>query len=304
MALHDDDIQYPSGFGLSDVIAWGTTGLVVLDRPSNTVIKTPFDPQNERCMKQIARERDVYERFIRRGGHEGVLAFYGPFERGLRLEFAPNFTLRAYNQDHHTDREQRLRWAVQIARAIKFIHGAGVIHGDLTCANIYLDKDLNARVGDFAGSSLDGSPLLVLVTESHAFPGSPLSIQADLFAFGSVIYEIMTTHCPYDGLDETEITARYASGKFPETESLGAVGTIINKCWQGTYSASDDIINDLIGILLQSPKVNPRLTRVAEETKESNLPSAVIAETIALATIAIVITSLLLFGRRLSARIH
>ncbi|KAI2618125.1 kinase-like protein [Hypoxylon sp. NC1633] len=287
MTLHDDNIHYPSGFGLSDVIAWGTTGLVVLDRSSNTVIKTPFDPQSEKCIERISREREVYERFTRRGSHEGVLAFYGIFEQGLRLEFAPNFTLRAYNQDH-TDRAQRLRWAMQIAQAIKFIHGAGVIHGDLTCANIYLDKGLNARVGDFAGSSVDGSPLLVLVTESHAFPGSPLSIQADLFAFGSVIYEIMTTHCPYDGLDETEITARYARGEFPETESLGAIGTIIKKCWQGAYSASDEIINDLI----------------AEETKESNLPSVVIAGTITLATIGVVVMSLLLFGRRRLARIH
>ncbi len=113
---------------------------------------------------------------------------------------------------------------MQIARAIKSIHGVGVINGDLTCANIFLDENPKAKVADFAGSSVGGSPLLVVVTESHAFPKSLLSIQADLFAFGSVPCEIMTTHRPY----EAEITARYARGDFPEAESLGAIGTLRN----------------------------------------------------------------------------
>lgn len=68
----DDEIRYPSGFGYSDLVGWGTTGLVVLDKSSKTIIKTPFDPQNEECV--IRREQQVYERFAERGGQEGILS--------------------------------------------------------------------------------------------------------------------------------------------------------------------------------------------------------------------------------------
>lgn len=246
-SITDDEIQYPSGFGLSDVVGWGTTGLVVLDRSSRTIIKTPFDSRNEECVRRMLRERQVYERFAERGGHKGILSYNGTFESGIRLEYAPNSNIRSYNQENEVGFTQRLRWALQLAEAINFIHKAGVIHGDLTCANIFLDDNLHAKLADFAGSSIDGSPLLVLVTESHEFPGPLLSIQADLFAFGGVLYEIIIGHAPYEGLDEMEIRARYLKGEFPDTKSLQHIGTIINKCWQGSYCGSD-VVDNLRGI--------------------------------------------------------
>jgi hypothetical protein len=45
---------------------------------------------------------------------------------------------------------------------------------------------LNAKVGDFSGSSLDASPLFVTVAASHAYPREKLSIKADIFSLGSV----------------------------------------------------------------------------------------------------------------------
>ncbi|KAK4241940.1 kinase-like domain-containing protein [Achaetomium macrosporum] len=226
----DDEIRYPTGFGLGDVVSWGTTGMVVLDKSSNTVIKVPFDHGNEECLLRMQREREVYERFAQRGGHEGLLSYHGVFRVG------------------NASPAQRLGWAVQVAETIGFIHDADVIHGDLTCANVFLDASLNEKVADFAGSSIDGSPLLVIVTESHEFPGPLLSIWADLFALGSVLYEITTGQAPYNGLDDTEIRDLYRKGRFPETAFLGAIGAVIEKCWQGKYGGARDIVQALQGI--------------------------------------------------------
>lgn len=109
---------------------------------------------------------------------------------------------------------KQLRWATQIAEALKFVHDAGIIHGDLTSANIFLDANLNPKVADFAGSSIDGSPLLVVVTESHEYPGPLLSIKADLFALDSVFYEIMTGYPPYKGLMDTKLPPCLARESF------------------------------------------------------------------------------------------
>ncbi|RDL37127.1 uncharacterized protein BP5553_04560 [Venustampulla echinocandica] len=187
--MSSDDIQYPSGFGLKDVVAWGTTGLVVLDEPSKTIIRTPLD--------SLDQER--------------------------------------------------------IAEAINFIHGAGVIHGDLTRENIFLDENLNAKLADFAGSSIDGSPLPIAVTASHEYPGSLVFVQGDLFAFGSSLYEIMTGHAPYNGLTDKEIHTLYSKGEFPNTEFLQAIGSTIRKCWHGQYCASDSATKDIRGIFPPMP---------------------------------------------------
>ncbi|KAF4966175.1 hypothetical protein FZEAL_10680 [Fusarium zealandicum] len=237
-----DDIQYPPGFGLKDVVGWGTTGLVVLDKSTRTVIKTPLDHENASL---ISRERQIYERFTEKGGHRGLLTYYGTFDSGIRLQYASNYHLRSVNKRNPGNGKERLSWAIQIAEAIDYIHTAGVIHGDLTCANIFLDEGLNAKLADFAGSSIDGSPLLVAVPASHEFPGPLLSIQGDLFAFGCVLYEIMTEQVPHDGKTDDKIRSLYASDVFPDTRPLGAVGRIIHKCWLGQYPESKALVQHL-----------------------------------------------------------
>lgn len=67
------DIQYLSGFGLDDVVGWGTTGLALLDVSSDTIIKTPLD-----------REQDA--------------PLISPFKSGIRLEYASNHHLRSFNK--------------------------------------------------------------------------------------------------------------------------------------------------------------------------------------------------------------
>ncbi|KAL2755467.1 hypothetical protein ACRALDRAFT_2041830 [Sodiomyces alcalophilus JCM 7366] len=238
-----DEIQYPSGFGLKDVVSYGSTGLVVLDRSSNTVIKKPLDQESS---PYVDLERRIYERFAQRGGHKGVLSFHGVVEDGIRLEYASHHDLKSFGDEQAPD--MRLRWVAQVAEALRFIHDAGVIHGDLTSANVFLDGNLNARVADFAGSSLDGSPLLIESPACYQCPESTTSVKGDMFAFGSLVYEIMTGREPYQGLDGVEIRLLFASKTFPDTTHLGGLGHIVEKCWHGRYSGCDNLLRDLESI--------------------------------------------------------
>lgn len=169
------------------------------------------------------------------------------------MEYASNGDLQSFNNQHRADVDfgQQLRWATEIAEALDFVHNAGVVHGDLTCHNIFLDKSLNAKVADFAGSSLDGSPLLIAVTASHEYPGSVSSAKGYLFAFGSMLYEILTGNAPYTKPLDDEIHARYSKGEFPDTVSLGAIGIIIRECWQGKYREFKSVAEDLSGVFSQ-----------------------------------------------------
>jgi len=126
-----DTINFPPGFGLRNLVVWGNSGLVVFDKESNTVIKSPHD---EECFGSIAREQQIYERFADRGGHKGILRYCGTFDSGIRLEFAPNNNLRAYLDEHSADIGQKRCWAIQIAEALDFAHRSGVIPWRLNMA--------------------------------------------------------------------------------------------------------------------------------------------------------------------------
>ncbi|KAI9046951.1 hypothetical protein LZ554_009026 [Drepanopeziza brunnea f. sp. 'monogermtubi'] len=120
---------------------------------------------------------------------------------------------------------------------------------DLSKTVFGFNDQLDAKIADFGGSSLDGSPLLIAVTASHRSPGPSLSIQGDLFALGSTMYSIMTGDAPYATIDEEEIRALYAQSKFAETTELGPIGHLITNCWQGRYHAANTVVAGITAIL-------------------------------------------------------
>ncbi len=124
----------------------------------------------------------------------------------------------------------------QFLEALDFAHQCGVIHGDINGFNVLLDRRLNAKLADFAGSLLDGSPLLIGVTASYEYPGPLLCTEADIFALGSTLYELMNESRPHAGLSDTAIEQRYKRGEFAETESLGIAGSTRPECrrWGGS----------------------------------------------------------------------
>ena len=91
--------------------------MICLDQASQTIIKSPHGEEN---LDDIAIERRIYERIREHGGHEGLLHYHGPYESGLRLEFASNSSLRSFVRKHASDidLEQRLYWARQIANTL------------------------------------------------------------------------------------------------------------------------------------------------------------------------------------------
>lgn len=244
---------------MHDLISYGISGLVVLDRSTNTVIKSPHGEEDQ---ASIDLEISIYERLSAHASHSGFLQYHGPYQsspslRGIRLQFAQKFTMENFISSHSSDvtQELRLRWSKQIPNALSHLHALRIIHGDLTCSNIFLTDSLDVKIGDFAGSSMDGSPLNFVIKASHRYPGPLLSIKADIFALGSDLYQIATGSSPYHDIGmgdagdedeilqkiEEEITARYVRGEFPEAQSLGEIGKIIARCWHGAYDCADEI---------------------------------------------------------------
>jgi hypothetical protein len=89
---------------------------------------------------------------------------------------------------------------MDVARALAVAHERGLVHGDLKCANVLLDAGGAARLGDFALATLagsapgGGSPYNM---SPQRLRGEPASAADDLYAFGAMLYELLSGQPPY-----------------------------------------------------------------------------------------------------------
>jgi len=229
---------YPCGLSLKDLLGAGTSGFA---GRLDAAVKWTL-PNN---VHFIERERRVYERL---GSYHGILRYYGPVENGVLLEFAHHGSIRQYRMKHDEpiSATTKLRWIQQVTSTIYFLHSKGVLHGDISCNNIFLDQNLNAKVADFAGSAIDEEPYLTCYESSHSHPNiQGVCVQSEVFALGSTFYEIVTGSKPYSTLSVNEIEDAYSLDKFPRLDDLVICRSIIAKCWGRRYTDIESLLRDI-----------------------------------------------------------
>jgi serine/threonine protein kinase len=123
--------------------------------------------------------------------------------------------------------DEALAIAKQIAEALEAAHERGIVHRDLKPANIKVRADATVKVLDFGlaralegpGTSEPGTPTVtaaamtipgtVLGTAAYMPPeqakGKPVDKRADLWAFGCVLFEMLTGQRAFDGATIAEV---------------------------------------------------------------------------------------------------
>jgi serine/threonine protein kinase/Tol biopolymer transport system component len=144
--------------------------------------------------------------------------------------------------------DEALPIARQIADALEAAHDAGIVHRDLKPANVRLRPDGTVKVLDFGlakalhrdpttpgAQDLEHSPTItspamtmqgvILGTAAYMAPeqakGRPLDRRADVWAFGCVLYEMLTGRRAFDGEDVTDTIAALV-GREPDWSRLPA----------------------------------------------------------------------------------
>jgi eukaryotic-like serine/threonine-protein kinase len=144
--------------------------------------------------------------------HENIIGVYDFGEEQGRpyivMEFVEGETLRdAIRSGHLGDLQGRLNIALAIGRALDHIHSRKIIHRDLKPENIHIDSEGKARLMDFGIAKAEGVQLtragFTLGTPYYMPPeqvlGKPLTPQADVYAFGILLYELVTGVRPIAG---------------------------------------------------------------------------------------------------------
>jgi len=137
--------------------------------------------------------------------HENIIGVYDFGEDQGRpyivMEFVEGETLRdAIRNRHLGDLHSRLKIALAVGRAVDHIHSRKIIHRDLKPENIHVDSEGKARLMDFGIAKAEGVQLTragyTLGTPYYMPPeqvlGKLLTPQADVYAFGIVLYELLT----------------------------------------------------------------------------------------------------------------
>ena len=88
----------------------------------------------------------------------------------------------------------------RVAEALAAAHERGLVHRDLKCANVLLDADGRARLADFGLATWTGavqrggSPYNMSPQQLRGEAASPAD---DLYAFGAMLFELLSGHPPY-----------------------------------------------------------------------------------------------------------
>ena len=172
--------------------------------------------------------------------HPGIAAIYGTEEdktdgtRALVLELVEGPTLADRIAQGAIPIEDALPIATQIAEALEAAHEAGVIHRDLKPANIKVREDGTVKVLDFGlakgfqpgGSDPSDSPTItvsatasgvIMGTAAYMSPeqaqGKPVDQRTDVWAFGAVLYEMLSGQRAFGGADVSSTLVAVLSGE-------------------------------------------------------------------------------------------
>ena len=197
--------------------------------------------------------------------HQNIGGIYGLEEaegvRALVLELVEGPTLADRITDGPIPLEEALPIARQIAEALEAAHEQGVIHRDLKPSNVKVKADGTVKVLDFglakafqpdaSDPNLSASPTvsltaaatqmgMVIGTAAYMAPeqakGKVVDKRADIWAFGAVLYEMLTGKRVFAGADVSDTLAFVLTKEIDWTilsaDTPPSVQNLLRRCLQ------------------------------------------------------------------------
>ncbi|MGH3063298.1 MAG: protein kinase domain-containing protein, partial [Gaiellaceae bacterium] len=157
--------------------------------------------------------------------------------------------------------------ALQMARALAFAHGRGLVHRDVKPQNVLLNADGQAKMTDFGiarsidvqGVTITGT---VLGTSEYIAPeqarGERVNAQTDVYSLGVVLYELLVGGVPYEGETFVTVALKHVNEPVPPVLERRpdlpprvalAVERAMAKSPDERFSSMEELVDELEGCL-------------------------------------------------------
>ena len=221
---------------LQDVIGEGGMGTVyrahdpVLDRDVAVKVLAP----ELACDASLVRRFQEEARALARVQHPNVIRVFAVGEEDGLWYFAMEFiTGKALSELMEERGAMGLGAAVgvfdQVLGAVAAIHASGIIHRDIKPGNIMLNSKGRVILMDFGlAKSYDRVTFTtvgsILGTPEYMAPeqaqGGTVDARADIYALGSVLFEMLTGRPPFEGKDAISIIRKKLKGPVPSVRAF------------------------------------------------------------------------------------
>ena len=201
--------------------------------------------------ESFARDADRLRRFEQEArtvaalNHPNILAVYDTGEHQgapyMVCELLDGQTLRAEMQEGAMGQRRAVEYASQIAEGLAAAHDQGAVHRDLKPENVFITKNGRVKILDFglaklarakaaaagdgvtAGSMSVTTPGVLLGTAGYMSPeqvrGKEVDARTDIFAFGAVLYEMLSGQRAFKGETSVETMNAILKEDPPELET-------------------------------------------------------------------------------------
>nr|WRX36747.1 hypothetical protein [uncultured bacterium] len=272
---------------------------------------------------------DVLQRFYieaeaaARLDHPGIVPVYDIGESNGQPFFAMKYveggSLSDKMPELRADSKLACRMLADVARAVHHAHQRGILHRDLKPANILIDEAGNPLVTDLGlAKSTSGNDSNL--TKTGAILGTPgymppeqaageesVTMAADVYSLGAILYETMTGRPPHQGstaietvmnvLNDTPVEPRKLNPKVaPELELICL--KCIERNPDARYTSAAAVASDLESWLADEP-ISIKAPSLAAQTARwmrKNRRMVYVALTLLMVTMFLVPSSMVLFG--------
>jgi Tol biopolymer transport system component len=224
----------------------------VLKRDVAIKVLSQFVSQDPERMRRFQQEAQAAAAL----NHPNILAVYqlGNFEGTTYLvsELLEGDTLRQELTHGALPTRKAIDYGVQVAHGLAAAHHKGIVHRDLKPENIFITRDARAKILDFGLAKLilpedsdtmtahdQTTPGQVMGTAGYMAPeqvrGETVDHRADIFAFGAILYELVTRQRafkkPTSAETMTAILHEDPPAILPSTEGLSpGLLRIVQRC--------------------------------------------------------------------------
>ena len=183
-----------------------------------------------------------------------------------------------------------LLMALQMARALAFAHGRGLIHRDVKPQNVLMNADGQAKMTDFGiarsvdvqGVTITGT---VLGTSEYIAPeqarGERVDAQTDVYSLGVVLYELLVGGVPYEGETFVTVALKHVNEPVPPVLERRpdvpprvalAVERAMAKSRDERFSSMEELVDELVGCLHELDPGDEQATMISRSPVASKRP--------------------------------